>query len=182
MKILMIKKSGDKTLFWNIFKFRSKNPIIIVSGTLGKEGTEEQHTLGFWERPKKFMQTLAAEKANQGYQIVEEKDLTKVYIQYRYNEENEEEEYQEIEDKSLLIEEIVEDELFYSGNGYAYGSAIGGGAGTTTFQVIDVEVAFNSIWKLLSEKQLTDGVEIAFETDEGGYVTLYPEGAVFELV
>lgn len=45
------------------------------------------------------MQTLAAEKANQGYQLVEEKELKKVYIQYRYNEENEEE-FEMTEDKA----------------------------------------------------------------------------------
>ncbi|MEK4521189.1 hypothetical protein MKX96_06055 [Psychrobacillus sp. FSL W7-1493] len=181
MKILMIKKSGNKTLFWNIFDYQFKSPIIIVSGTVGMEGAREEYKLRFWERPKKFMQTLAAEKANQGYQLVEEKELKKVYIQYRYNEENEEE-FEKTEDKSLMVEEIVEEELMYTGNGYAYGSEIGAGAGTSTFQVLDIEIAFNSIWKLLSEKKLTEGVEIAFETDEGSYVSLYPKGVEFELV
>ncbi|MCM3359208.1 hypothetical protein [Psychrobacillus sp. MER TA 171] len=181
MKILMIKKSGNKTLFWNISEYLFRGPITIVSGTLGIQGKGEEQKLRFWENRKKFMKSLADEKANQGYQLVEEKDLKKVYIQYRYNEENEEE-FEMTEDKSLMVEEIVEEELMYTGNGYAYGSEIGAGAGTSTFQVLDIEIAFNSIWKLLSEKKLTEGVEIAFETDEGSYVSLYPKGAVFELV
>lgn len=178
----MIKKSGNKTLFWNIFDYQFKSPIIIVSGTVGMQGVEEEHKLKFWESPKKYMKTLADEKARQGYQLVEEKDMKKLFIQYRYNEENEEEEFQEIEDKSLLVEEMVEEELMYTGNGFASGSEIGAGAGTSTFQVLDIEIAFHSIWKLLSEKKLTDGVEVAYETDEGKFVSLYPKDAVFELV
>ncbi|WP_298468880.1 hypothetical protein [Psychrobacillus sp. FSL K6-4046] len=181
MKILMIKKSGNKTLFWNIFEYQFRSPITIVSGTLGIEGKGEEHKLRFWQSPKKFMKRLAAEKANQGYQLVEEKDLKKVYIQYRYNEENEEE-FEMTEDKSLMVEEIVEEELMYSGNGYGYGSEIGAGTGTSIFYVIDVEIAYNSIWKLLTEKKLTDGVEIAYEAEKGSYVSLHPKGAVFELV
>lgn len=179
MMIRMIKKNGKETQYWQAWNY--KFPLSILTGTLGKEGIEERPSLRFWESPKKIVKKLAKEKANLGYEFVNDKDMNKLVVQYRY-EEADEAQFEATEKKCFDVEDIIEEALLFTGNGDVSGLEVGAGAGTITIFVVDVEIGFNTIWKKLSEHELTEGVEIAYEQEQDSYASLYPEDAEFQLV
>ncbi|SES17391.1 hypothetical protein [Psychrobacillus sp. OK032] len=175
--IRLIKKTSNETFYCQVWKVE-KN-IHILSGTLGFSGEEEEIPLRLFESSKKVMKKLATEKANQGYEYVDAESLIKLAVQYRYEEE---EQFEEAEEKSLFVDDLLDEALHSTGNGEYDGSEIGDGAGITFCFVIDVEIALETIMKELSKHNVLEGAEIAFLNGEGAYVSLYPEGAVFELV
>lgn len=175
--IRLIKKTSNGTFYWQVWKVEKH--LYILSGTLGGSGVQEELPLKLFESSKKLMKKLAAEKANQGYEYVDAKSLIKVSIQYRYEVE---EQFEEMEEKSFYVEDLLEEALHTTGNGELYGSEIGDGAGITFCLVVDVDIALETIKKELSQHNVIEGAEIAFLNEEGVYVSLYPEGANFELV
>lgn len=170
--IRLIKKINNEIAYWQVWKME-KN-LHILSGTLGISGNKEEIPLNLFASSKKVMKKLAEEKVNQGYEYVDEKSLIKVVAQYRYEDE---EQFEETEEKSLFVEDLLDDALFSTGIGELYGSEIGDGAGTTTCLVLDVEIAWETIKKVLTQHNVLEGVEIAFLNRDGEYVSLYPKGA-----
>ncbi|WP_075619798.1 hypothetical protein [Paenisporosarcina indica] len=175
--IRLIKKTSNKISYWQVWKVE-KN-LHILSGTVGVSGNEEEIPLTLFASSKKVMKKLAEEKVYQGYEYVDEKSMIKVVVQYRYEDE---EQFEETEEKSFLVEDLLDDALFSTGIGELYGSEIGDGAGTTSCLVLDVEIALETIKKVLSQHNLLQGVELAYLNEDGVYVSLYPEGADFVLV
>lgn len=175
--IRLLKKTSSETLYWQVWKVNKH--VFILSGILGIQGREEELPLGFFESSKRVMKNLANEKINQGFEYVEPASLIKIAVQYRYEHEDQ---FYETEEKSLVIEDLLDDILHETGNGELYGSEIGDGAGITFCLVVDLELALEAILKVLSSHQLLDGAEIAYLNEEGSYTGLYPEGIEFELV
>lgn len=175
--IRMIKKTSDESLYWKVWKVDKQ--LCILSGILGMGGEKQEIRLKLLESSKIVMNRLAKEKVNQGYEYVEEKALVKVAIQYRYEDEDQ---FDAAEEKSFFVEDLLEEALHSNGNGEFFGSEIGGGAGTTFCLVVDVELAFKTIWKELSHHNLIEGVEIAYLNEKGEYISLHPEGADFQIV
>lgn len=175
--IRLMKKTSNETLYWQVWKVNKH--VFTLSGTLGIQGREEELPLGFFESSKRVMKNLANEKVNQGYEYVDPASLIKIAVQYRYEREDQ---FYEAEEKSLVVEELLDDVLHETGNGELYGSEIGDGAGITFCLVVDLELALEAILKVLSSHQLLDGAEIAYLNEDGSYIGLYPEGIEFELV
>ena len=175
--IRLLKKMNGDTQFWQAWKMNKQ--IHILSGTLGEQGQEEELPLGFFQSSKRVMEKLAAEKVNQGYEYVDPGSLIKIAVQYRYELE---EQFEEAEERSLFVEDLLDDILHETGNGELYGSEIGDGAGITFCLVVDLGLALRSILTVLTEHQVIDGAEIAYLNDEETYIGIYPEGIVFELV
>ncbi|MER2047790.1 MAG: hypothetical protein ABTA23_06105 [Solibacillus sp.] len=175
--IRLLKKMNGDTQFWQAWKMNKQ--IHILSGTLGEQGQEEELPLGFFQSSKRAMEKLAAEKVNQGYEYVDPGSLIKIAVQYRYEQE---EQFEEAEERSLFVEDLLDDILHETGNGELYGSEIGDGAGITFCLVVDLGLALRSILTVLTEHQVIDGAEIAYLNDEETYIGIYPEGIVFELV
>jgi len=175
--IRLLKKTSSDTLFWQAWNV--KKQINLLSGILGERGKQEELPLGFFQSSKKVMNNLATEKVNQGYEYVDPNSLIKIAVQYRYEQE---EQFEAAEEKSLFVEDLLDDILHETGNGELYGSEIGDGAGITFCLVLDLELALESILKVLTDNQVIDGAEIAYLNEEESYVGIYPEGIVFELV
>lgn len=172
-----MKKSSSNTLFWQAWKVNKQ--IHILSGILGEQGTQEELPLGFFQSSKKVMKTLATEKVQQGYEYVDPGSLIKIAVQYRYEHEDQ---FEAAEEKSLFVEDLLDEVLHNTGNGELYGSEIGDGAGITFCLVVDLELALKSVLKVLTEQQVLEGAEIAYLNEEESYIGIYPEGIVFELV
>lgn len=175
--IRILKKTSSDMLYWQVWKMNKQ--IHILSGTLGEQGKEEELPLGFFQSSKSVMGKLAKEKANLGYEYVEPGSLIKIAVQYRYEHEKQ---FEAAEERSLFVEDLLDEILHKTGNGELYGSEIGDGAGITFCLVVDLELALKSILKVLADNQLIDGAEIAYLNDEGSYIGIFPEGIVFELV
>ena len=175
--IRLLKKTSSNTHFWQVWKMEKQ--IHILSGRLGEQGKAEVLSLGFFQSAKKVMNNLATEKANQGYEYLYPESLIKIAVQYRYEHE---EQFEAAEERSLFVEDLLDDVLHETGNGELYGSEIGDGAGITFCLVVDLDLALKSILKVLTEHQVIDGAEIAYLNEEESYIGIYPEGIVFELV
>jgi hypothetical protein len=142
-------------------------------------GEKEEIQRKLFEIAKKVMRSLAKEKAYQGYEYIDEEALIKVFVQYRSKDE---EQFEVMEEKSLFVEDLLDDALFSTGNGSCDGSEIGDDGGTNFCRVINIEIAFQTILKELSTHNLLDDVEIALINEDDEYVSLYPEGAIFEIL
>ena len=140
--IRYIKKTSNETLFWQAWKVNKQ--IHILSGILGEQGKQEELPLGFFQSSKRVMNNLATEKANQGYEYVDPASLIKIAVQYRYEHEDQ---FEQAEEKSLFVEDLLDDVLHETGNGEFYGSEIGDGAGITFCLVVDLDLAMESILK-----------------------------------
>ena len=175
--IRLVKKTSSETLYWQVYNW--KKSLIILSGTLGVQGREEELPLGFFESSKRVMKNLAEEKVNQGYEYVDATSLVKIAVQYHYEHEDH---FFEAEEKNLKVEHLIDDILEDTGNGEVSGSEVGNGVGITFCLVVDLEIALEAILKELSSHQLIEGAEIAYLNKEGAYIGLYPEGIEFELV
>lgn len=175
--IRLLKKTSNGTLFWQAWKVNKQ--IYVLSGKLGEQGKEEEMPVGFFQSSKKVMNNLASEKINQGYEYVDPESLIKIAVQYRYEHEDQ---FEAAEEKSLFVEDLLDDILHETGNGELYGSEIGDGAGITFCLVVDLELALKSFIKVLTDNQVIDGAEIAYLNKKETYTGIYPEGIVFELV
>lgn len=175
--IRMMKKTNNETRYWQVLKVGKQ--LFILTGILGVIGEKEERRLKLLESSKIVMKRLAKEKANQGYEYVDEKSLIKVAVQYRYEDEAQ---FDEAEEKSFFVEDLLEEALYSTGNGELYGSEIGDGAGISFLLAVDVELALKTILKELNDHNLLEGVEIAFLNAEGEYIPLHPAGAVFEIL
>ncbi|MEK4229618.1 hypothetical protein [Solibacillus sp. FSL H8-0538] len=173
--IRLIKKINNETLYWQVWKVGE--PVFIQSGTLGVSGEKEELKLNSSDSSTKIIRSLAEEKLMQGYELVGEKALIQIVVQYRYGDK---EQFAEIEEKCLFVEVLLDHALFNTGNGEVIGFEIGDGGGTHHLYVVDVKVAFETILKELSTHNLLEGVEIAFLKENGGYSSLYPKGVDFE--
>lgn len=174
--IRMIKKENTKVLYWQVWV--QGKQVFAQAGTLGVSGEQEEVPRKLFESPKKVMSRLAKEKAYQGYEYMVDEVLKKVLIQFRCDEKQ----YEETEEKSVLVEDLLDDALFSTGIGSFYGSEFGDGGGTSSYVVINVDLAFETIVKELSTHRFIDDVEIAYINEDGKYISLYPEGAVFEMI
>lgn len=175
--IRLIKKTSSDTFYWQVWK--EEKQLHILSGKLGVQGSKELMTPGFFESSNGLMKKLAKEQVNQGYEYVEEDSLTKIAVQYRYNDESQ---FEAAEEKTLMVEDLLDEVLHSTGNGQLYGSEVGDGAGTTFVLAVNLQIAMDTIVKELTKHNVMDGAEIAYQNGEGTYVGLYPEGIQFELV
>lgn len=135
--------------------------------------------LGFFESSKGTIKKLAKEKINQGYEYVKEDSYTKVVVQYPCEDASQ---FEMANERTLFVEDILDDVLHLTGNGKLYGSEVGDEGGTTFVLVLDVELALDTILEELTKHQVIDDAEIAYENGEGEYVGLYPKGLKFELI
>ena len=177
MVLRLIKKTSSETLFWQVWN--EKKLLHILSGKLGSKASEELMTAGFFESSRRLMKKLAKEKIKQGYEYIEESTLTKIVVQYRYEDESQ---FEAAEKKTLWVEDLLDEVLYLTGNGKLYGSEVGDGAGTTFCLVIDLDLALNTVLEELSKNEVIEGAEIAYANKEGNYIGIYPEGIKFELV
>ncbi|PZX04847.1 hypothetical protein C7437_10396 [Psychrobacillus insolitus] len=175
--IRLIKKVNNEMHYWQVWKL--DKDIFTQFGTLGVIAEKEEIQRKFFESSKKVMRSLAKEKQLQGYEYIDEEALIKVFVQYRSKDK---EQFEEVEEKSLSVEDLLDYALFSTGNGSCDGSEIGDDGGTNYCSVISIEIALETILKELSTNNLLDGIEIAFLNEDGEYVSLYPEGAVFEIL
>jgi len=175
--IRLIKKIKNETLYWQVWKVGKS--VFLQSGILGVSGEKEVLKLKFLENAKQVVRRIAEQKFNDGYELVSEKSLIQIVVQYRYDDEKQ---FAEVEEKCLFVEVLLNHALFNTGNGEVVGSEIGDGGGTNHLYVIDVEIAFGTIVKELSYHNLLEGVEIAFLNANGAYISLYPDGADFDPV
>ena len=86
-------------------------------------------------------------------------------------------------EKRHQVEDLMNECLGWTGNGFCDGGDIGSGTTNIVNYVVDVKKATQTILEELKNNNLLEGVKLAYlnpEVEE--YVALYPEGADFDLI
>jgi len=113
-----------------------------------------------------------------GYKVLDEEELIEFVLQYDYTENQ----LEEALEKRNQVQEIMDEALGWSGNGHCDDGDIGSGTINIFNFVIDVDKALKTILDELENKQLLDGVKIAYVNDEEDYIQVYPSEGEFDLL
>lgn len=175
--IKLIKQVDDEVLYWEVW--RDGRTLLIHYGTVGDTGETEEMKLPLFKNAAKIMNELADEKGDEGFESLDEDELIELVVQYSF----EEKDTMATLEKRHSVEDLMNECLGWTGNGSCDGGDIGSGTANIFNYVIDPVKAAKTIIEELKTNDLLDGAKIAYcnpEDDE--YVTLYPEGAEFELM
>lgn len=174
--IKLVKEVDNELVYWEDWK--DDKTLTVHYGVVGDTGETEEVKLKLFEKAEKVMGRLAEEKLNDGYETVDEEELIELVVQYSYEENH----MVEALEKRHMVEDLMNECLGWTGNGSCDGGDIGSGSANVFNYVIDVEKALNTTIEELSNKNLLDNVKVAFLDEDEEYVSLYPEGAEFDII
>lgn len=174
--IKLVKEVENELMYWEVWK--DGKTLTVHYGVVGDTGETEEVKLKLFEKTAKVMEKLAEEKLNEGYEILDEEELIEFVVQYLY----EDSQMEEALEKRHIIEDLMNECLGWTGNGSCDGGDIGSGSANVFNYVIDVENALKTTIQELSNNNLIDNVKIAFLNEDEEYVSLYPEGADFDII
>lgn len=164
-------------LYWEVWEEDEKT-LIVHCGCVGDTGEMYEIELYPFQRVEKEMKELADEHLADGYKELDEEELIEFVLQYDYAENQ----LEEALEKRHQVQEIMDEALGWSGNGYCDGGDIGSGTINIFTFVIDVDKALQTTLEELKNQQLSDGVKIAYVNDEEDYIQVYPSEGEFNLL
>ncbi|MBS8263957.1 hypothetical protein DYI25_05850 [Mesobacillus boroniphilus] len=175
--IKLLKQAENKTFYWEVWK--DGRALMIHYGTVGDMGKTEEMKLPLLKKAEKVMNELAEVKIAEGFNQLDEEELTELVIQYSYSEN----EMQTALQKRHIVEDLMNECLGWTGNGSCDGGDIGSGTANIFNYVVDVEKAGQTVIDELKINDLLEGAKIAYLNPENEkYIVLYPEGSEFDLI
>ncbi|MGG3235045.1 WGR domain-containing protein [Priestia flexa] len=175
--IKMLKEVNGELLYWEVWE--DEKTLLIHYGRVGDAGETQEKKLSRLHNAEKLMEALAEAKVDEGYDYIDEDELIELVVQYSY----EDGEMEEVLDKRHHVEDLMNECLGWTGNGFCDGGDIGSGTANIVNYVIDPEKATQTIIEDLEKNNLLEGAKIAYlDDDSDEYVALYPEGEEFELI
>lgn len=163
-------------VYWEVWE--DDKTLQVHYGVVGETGETEEVKLRIFEKAEKVMKKLAEEKLNEGYEHLDEEELIELVVQYPY----EESQMKEALDGRHNVEDLMNECLGWTGNGFCDGGDIGSGTTNVVNYVIDAKKALKTITIELSNNNLLEKAKIAYLGKDEEYVCLYPEGADFDLL
>ncbi|MCJ8015210.1 WGR domain-containing protein [Paenibacillus sp. KQZ6P-2] len=173
--IKLIKKDS-KLQYWEVWE--DGKTLIVHFGTVGDTGETEEINLSLIQKAKKVMEKLAKEKVNNGFEFLDEDKLIQLVVQYSY----EEGEMEATLNKRHFVEDLMNECLGWTGNGSCDGGDIGSGTANIINYVINVDEALRAIIEVLTNNNLLENVKIAYLNEDEEFISLYPEGASFDIM
>ena len=165
----LIKKGGNGFLYWYIWK--DEMILKVHSGSVGDIGETREIQLSLSGKANGSIDELVNQKIKEGFQYIEEHDLITLLVEYNYKKDK----IQETHKKRHYMQDIIDESLFWTGNGYCDGGGMGMGVAQIFNYVIDVKKAAKEITKELENENLVEGVKISYLNRlNGQYITLYP--------
>ncbi|WP_069201946.1 hypothetical protein [Bhargavaea cecembensis] len=175
--MMLYKKAGNKTEFWEVWK--NGRTLMIHHGTVGSDGVTEEVKPGSVQSSGRLMNQLTEEQMRNGFELVDEDGLHEFVVQFSY----EDGDMQAALDKRQIAEDELDERLNRTGIGYCDGGDIGSGTANTFFYVIDVDKALQVVTDELAKHGLLEEAAIACATPDGDdYLSLHPAGAEFRLM
>ncbi len=175
--IKLIKQDENDIFYWDIWV--DGKTLVIHKGIVGDTGETEEMKLSLFQKAEKVMEKLAEEKHDEGYEYLDEDEIIELVVQFSY----EEDDMVATLEKRHSVEDLMNECLGWTGNGYCDGGDIGSGTANIINYVVDVEKALKTILEELSNNNLLEGVKIAYlNPKDDEYIALYPEGTDFELL
>ncbi|WP_251055855.1 MULTISPECIES: DUF2716 domain-containing protein [unclassified Exiguobacterium] len=177
--MIQLTKQGDSgTLYQTIYT--EGRLIIQHQGIVGEwvreENVREIRVSRFKRLGVQILQ-LVEEFERQGYHEVNETDYQELIVQFPYDEGQAEAALE----RRHMMEEMIDEGLLHTGNGYCEGGDIGSGTTNIFYHVLDVEAAVSLIFEGMKEHDVRGEPIIAISEGEA-YTILYPEGVPFDLI
>lgn len=176
--IQLIKQNGSNTLYQTIYT--EGRLIIQHQGIVGEWVSEEnvrEIRVSRFKRLGVQILRLVEEFKRQGYHEVNETDYQELIVQFPYDEGQAEVALE----RRHMMEEMIDEGLLHTGNGYCEGGDIGSGTTNIFYHVLDVEAAVSLIFEGMKEHDVRGEPIIAISEGEA-YTVLYPERAPFDLI
>ncbi|MBJ6721250.1 hypothetical protein I2750_13475 [Bacillus sp. PR5] len=164
----LIKKGGNGFLYWHIWK--DGMTLKVHSGSVGDIGETREIQLSLSEKANESIDELVNQKIKEEFRYIEEHDLITLLVEFNYKKDK----IQEAHKKRHYMQDIIDESLFRTGNGYCDGGGMGMAVAQIFNYVIDVKKAAKEIIKELENENLVEGVEISYLNPLNIHITLYP--------
>ncbi len=176
--ILLIKQNGADMLYQTIYT--EGRLIVQHQGIVGEwvreEDVREVRVSRFKRLGVQILQ-LIKKFERQGYRELNETDYTELVVQFSYEKDQEE----TVLERRHMMEEVINDGLLHTGNGYCEGGDVGSGTTNTFYHVLDVEAAIALIFEEMKARDVQDEPKIAVQ-EGAAYTVRSPQGATFDLI
>jgi predicted DNA-binding WGR domain protein len=163
--IKLVKQDGAAVQYWEVWN--DEGTLTVHYGTIGDIGTAEE-----WEadNPEETMKELAEAKLKEGYTYLDEDSLTEFVIQYRY-----EDDEQQALDARYYVEDLMNECLGWTGNGYCDGGDIGEGIMNIYCFVVDAGIAAQTIKEELEHQNALQSAVLGYYDTNGEFIVVYPK-------
>ncbi|VWX34570.1 conserved hypothetical protein [Exiguobacterium oxidotolerans] len=144
---------------------------------MGREEDVREMRVSRFKRLGVQILRLVEKFERQGYRELDDTDYKELVVQFPYAEGQAEAALE----RRHMMEEMIDEGLLHTGNGYCEGGDIGGNTTNIFYHVLDVEAAVSLIFEGMKEHDVRGEPIIAVPEGET-YTGLYPEGATFDLI
>lgn len=176
--IQLTKQNGSDTLYQTIY---TEGRLIVqhqgIVGAWVKAENVKQMRVSRFKRLGVQILRLVEKFERQGYRELNETDYTELVVQFSYEKDQEETALE----RRHMMEEVINDGLLHTGNGYCEGGDVGSGTTNIFYHVLDVKTAITLIFEEMKARDVQDEPKIAVQ-EGAAYTVLYPQGATFDLI
>jgi hypothetical protein len=168
MTVKLYKRTEESTLYWEAWEHGRE--VIIHWGVLGERGETRQIAIGPDTTGRSLITRESKAYRSQGFQEIDDEDHTLLLVQFPIEGEKD-------LDKADLAEDLLNECLGWTGNGYCDGNDIGSGTINVYCYVVEPGLAGKTIIESLRENGLLENVIVANKSEEaGGFTVLWPTG------
>jgi hypothetical protein len=168
--IKIYKSNGDGIHYWQAW--RHQRIVVLHWGSVGEKGRTKQIRLRKGMKAKAVMEEAACQPRAEGYVPIDVDEHRQIAVQYRLAG------WGSVADleKRHKIEELLDDCLAWTCNGFCDGGDIGSGEINVYCLVVDPEAAKTTLVSTLKKNRLLKDAVIAVREGES-YRVLWPEGS-----
>jgi len=172
--IKLYRRLEEKTLYWEAWE--NQGVVTIHRGVVGDKGQAREIQLlqGDGDGVVVINEEAIAPRRD-GFRELSEEEQISFVIQFRLDNWGSQEDLR----KRHAVEDVMNECLGWTGNGHCDGGDIGSGSINVYCFVIDPVIAATSTIEWLREKNLAEGVVIAYEKGDD-YIVLWPKDFVGE--
>ena len=145
--------------------------VVVHWGKLGTVGKDKIVNVKLGETVASVIERELSQARTEGYKEIDIDDHKTLIIQYKTETWGDEKDL----DKRYMVEDIANETLGWTGNGFCDGGQIGSGSIEIFSYVIDPQIAYKSLIIDLKENELLEGVFIAYRNEDEDYVVLHPK-------
>lgn len=164
----LYKEQEGDLLYWEAWE--DGREIVIHWGILGDRGESMVVPLPEFEPPMSAIEEHAKEAREAGFSEKRPDDLYELVIRYEISGRGAPDDVE----RAYLIEELMDETLGWTGNGYCEGNDLTDGALNVYCHVVEPNVAGRTIIEELRTNNLLDGAVVAFQDSDESFIVLWP--------
>ena len=168
--IKLYKQDGARLLYWETWDDDGKH--VMHWGSVGEEGETQAVRSGMFRDAEKAVAEEMERRRRDGYAEIDDDDLQVVVVQYRTETWGSEADLE----RRHEIENLMDNQLGWTGLGHCDGGSIGSGSIEICCLVVDAGIAAPVIVQALKEAGRLDGAVVAREGENGPDVLYRNDG------